>query len=98
MSFFYHYHDPPIGQLLLTGHETALTHIFFPDTWKEEDINKCVLEKSNFTQVTTQLDEYFGGERQVFDLPFDLRRTAFQRRVWQIVKTQSLSSSPATES
>lgn len=82
MSTFYYYHDSPIGQLLLTGHETALTQILFPGTWKEEDTNNCVLDKSNFTTVTTQLDEYFSGERQIFDLPLDLKGTAFQKQVW----------------
>jgi len=30
-----------------------------------------------------QLDEYFAGERKVFDLPLELRGTAFQRAVWR---------------
>ena len=83
MLIFYHYHDSPIGKLLLTGHETALTQIFFSGTWKEKDTNNCVLDKSNFTLVITQLDEYFRGERQHFDITLDLKGTVFQKQVWQ---------------
>jgi methylated-DNA-[protein]-cysteine S-methyltransferase len=32
--------------------------------------------------VRRQLEEYFRGERRVFDLPLDLRGTPFQLRVW----------------
>ena len=82
MSMLYYYHDSPIGQLLLTGHETALTQIFFPGTWKEEETNNCVPDKANFTEVTTQLNEYFRGKRQNFNVPLDLTGTAFQKQVW----------------
>lgn len=35
-------------------------------------------------QVITQLDEYFNGERMVFELPLDLSHgTDFQIKVWQ---------------
>lgn len=32
---------------------------------------------------TTQLQEYFRGQRTEFDLPLDMRGTAFQREVWK---------------
>jgi len=83
MSIFYCYHKTPIGKLLLVGHETALTQIFFPGTWKEQDIDDCILDKSNFIHVTTQLDEYFSGKLQQFTVPLDLRGTPFQKQVWQ---------------
>jgi len=30
-----------------------------------------------------QIDEYFSGFREVFDLPLDLRGTPFQKEVWR---------------
>lgn len=33
-------------------------------------------------QATTELDEYFSGTRQVFEVPVDLRGTPFQLSVW----------------
>ena len=32
--------------------------------------------------IYKQLNEYFSGERKVFDIPFDLKGTEFQKRVW----------------
>ncbi|MBT2690437.1 methylated-DNA--[protein]-cysteine S-methyltransferase [Bacillus sp. ISL-47] len=34
-------------------------------------------------KCTLQLDEYFRGERKVFDLPIDPQGTIFQRAVWK---------------
>ena len=34
-------------------------------------------------QTRTELDAYWRGERQVFDMPLDPQGTAFQKRVWQ---------------
>ncbi|MCY1435576.1 Methylated-DNA--protein-cysteine methyltransferase [compost metagenome] len=34
-------------------------------------------------EVVRQLDEYFAGKRQTFDLPLAPRGTQFQREVWQ---------------
>ena len=37
--------------------------------------------------AVSQLDEYFSGSRQAFDLPLDVRGTGFQRAVWsQVVR------------
>ncbi|KQW00432.1 methylated-DNA--[protein]-cysteine S-methyltransferase [Rhizobacter sp. Root1221] len=33
-------------------------------------------------EAATQLDDYFGGRRRVFDLPLDLHGTPFQKAVW----------------
>lgn len=35
------------------------------------------------SEALRQLEEYFRGERMAFNLPLDLRGTAFQRAVWQ---------------
>ena len=46
-------------------------------------------------EACAQLSAYFAGNRRAFDLPLDLRGTAFQRQVWSAVsaipysKTQS---------
>ena len=34
-------------------------------------------------EASRQLNEYFNGERKVFDLPLDLTGTSFQTKVWQ---------------
>lgn len=40
-----------------------------------------------FPDAVRQLDEYFRGERQQFELELDLVGTAFQRRVWEALLT-----------
>lgn len=37
------------------------------------------------SEVLTQLREYFAGARRSFDVPLDLRGTAFQKSVWREV-------------
>ena len=36
----------------------------------------------HFDTLRSQLDEYFKGKRQVFDIPLDLAGTEFQKQVW----------------
>ncbi len=36
--------------------------------------------------LKTQLDEYFAGQRQAFDLPFALHGTEFQIAVWNAIR------------
>ncbi|MBY0316573.1 MAG: methylated-DNA--[protein]-cysteine S-methyltransferase [Bdellovibrionales bacterium] len=36
----------------------------------------------NLYQAVKQLEEYFAGQRRVFDLPLDRKGTAFQEKVW----------------
>ena len=44
----------------------------------------CVPSTSSWLMDTLaeQMDEYFRGRRQNFDVPYDLRGTSFQKRVW----------------
>lgn len=40
-------------------------------------------ETALIKEAARQLNEYFNGERKVFDLPLDLTGTSFQTKVWQ---------------
>lgn len=42
-----------------------------------------VAEHPLFAVLQQQLDEYFAGTRQVFDLPLIMTGTSFQKKVWQ---------------
>jgi methylated-DNA-[protein]-cysteine S-methyltransferase len=37
-------------------------------------------------RIVAQLDGYFDDPRQCFDIPLKLRGTAFQRRVWRVLR------------
>jgi len=74
----------PIGDLLLTAREGALTSLHMiddrsdhpiPDDWREgDDLLKTASE---------QLGAYFEGRLQRFDLPINLIGTPFQLGVWE---------------
>jgi len=77
----YQYLDTPIGTLRLVSDGAALVAIEFEhrhgDTTGDVERSDPVLDR-----VATQLQEYFSGHRQRFDLPLAPRGTAFQRSVW----------------
>ncbi|MDI4497684.1 methylated-DNA--[protein]-cysteine S-methyltransferase [Moraxella nonliquefaciens] len=51
---------------------------------KQAELKDADKNQSIALQVITQLDEYFNGERMVFELPLDLSHgTDFQIKVWQ---------------
>ncbi len=80
------YYPSPIGILKIeAGKEKVLTISYMND---EVDFS---IEKSNekssipgrlAAMCIAQLEEYFAGTRQVFDLPFSQPGTDFQQKVW----------------
>ena len=76
-------YESPIGRLLLVGEHGFLLGVYFEDHVNGPPIPKDARQlPAAFDHVTTQLDEYFTGSRQVFDLPVRPIGTDFQRRVW----------------
>jgi methylated-DNA-[protein]-cysteine S-methyltransferase len=85
-TLYYHWLDSPLDQLLLTATEQSLTGLFLQDqkyfpaiapTWQAQP------ELPLFLQTQQQLEDYFRGDRQAFDLPLAPSGTAFQQQVWQ---------------
>ncbi len=52
----------------------------------KEDIIANPGQSRTAQKVCKQLDEYFAGSRQIFDLPLRLRGTAFQKEVWEALQ------------
>lgn len=84
MSRLYTYYPSPLGELLLAGDGERLQLIGFPEgkarmrhdaDWGRAD--------APFRDVKRQLDAYFAGELQNFDVALDPQGTAFQQSVWQ---------------
>ncbi len=78
----YRYIESPIGSLLLAGKADVLHIVGFPegkgkifpeDHWSEVD--------GSFTQAEDQLNEYFEGRRQAFELKLQPSGTPFQLQV-----------------
>ncbi len=84
---FYRYHDSPIGRLLLSGDAQGLQQLLMDierKPWRIGD--DWQLARGELDQVCRQLDEYFAGRRQRFDLQLAPQGTEFQRAVWQALQ------------
>lgn len=85
----------PLGELLLTALDTALTGVWFPTSrdplpkqraeWLEDDGSGPA--GAVLARARQQLTEYFAGTRTTFDLPLDAAGSAFERRVWDALRT-----------
>lgn len=86
LTMFYTVVESPVGQLLLAGERERLSRLSFlegrdspisisPD-WTRDD--------SQFSQIATQLREYFQGVRREFDIPLELgtNKPSFSSTVW----------------
>lgn len=84
----YHVHPSPLGELLLTSNGEALTGLHLPGGRHPPVIGDAAEEHAEpFRAVCLQLDEYFAGRRQHFDIPLAPTGTPFQRRVWSVLLT-----------
>ena len=80
----------PVGTLTLVASASGLRAVI----WPGERAGRVGLAGTTPTSgeapvlaaATTQLDEYFAGTRTTFDLPLDLRGTAFQLAAWQALR------------
>ncbi len=80
--------DTPIGALLVARSERGLCRIEF-DPEPERDLEpiarafgaRVLRAPKAVDDARRQLDEYFDGKRQRFDLPLDVRHADFGRRV-----------------
>ena len=81
-----------IGKLQVAATKTGICRIGFPRTqsqhwksWFELHFTHHPQEGSNpvLEEAFIQLREYFEGKRRSFQVPIDLRGTAFQLRVWR---------------
>jgi methylated-DNA-[protein]-cysteine S-methyltransferase len=85
-STVYSYYSSPVGRLLLTWDENALTGLTMarhngkearsPEPgWRRDD--------APFNIVHDQLRAFFAGELRTFELPLRMAGTPFQRLVWE---------------
>lgn len=90
MQLVYMYMDSPVGALKLVAHDQALVAVM----WDNEDHKRVRLaeliedrQHPMLLRVKKQLEQYFVGQRQQFDLPLDFQGTDFQQQVWQALLT-----------
>lgn len=85
--------DTPLGKMLAGATDNGICLFDFEYRKMMPQIQKRITtylsddfqqgEHPHFALLRSQLDEYFTGERQVFDLPLIFTGTSFQNRVWQ---------------
>jgi methylated-DNA-[protein]-cysteine S-methyltransferase len=88
--YIYKMLDSPVGRLTLVATDDGLAGILWendrpgrvPFNVEAEDHRHPVL-----LETERQLQEYFAGQRKEFTLPLDLDGTAFQRQVWNALRT-----------
>lgn len=81
MKVYTSYYNSPVGQLKLRCSDEHVLAVLFLDknAGTENEMHPlldlCIL----------QLNEYFSGNRKVFDLPLQQTGTDFQQKVWQLL-------------
>jgi methylated-DNA-[protein]-cysteine S-methyltransferase len=75
----------PLGTIVMAATDTALVGLWFDGQRHQPDPDAWPLVEHHpvLDATKTQLQQYFAGERQQFDLPLDLSGgTVFQQQVW----------------
>ncbi|MGB5458573.1 MAG: methylated-DNA--[protein]-cysteine S-methyltransferase [Eudoraea sp.] len=73
------YINTPLGSAKLEGDENGLTYVTLLET--DEPESKIIPE--DLEDAVYQLNEYFEGKRQNFDLLLNPEGTEFQKKVWE---------------
>ncbi|EHW8382202.1 methylated-DNA--[protein]-cysteine S-methyltransferase [Listeria monocytogenes] len=73
----------PVGDLFITIDEKWIRNISYDEPKNWELLEGNIIEKELFQALTIQLDDYFEGKREHFDLPVLLKGTDFQQKVCQ---------------
>jgi methylated-DNA-[protein]-cysteine S-methyltransferase len=78
--------ESPLGELtLVAGPGGVLRRLYFPGS--APALSAAEHDPASLAAATEQLEQYFAGERTTFDLDLDLAGTAFQRGVWDALRT-----------
>ncbi|MCL2526026.1 MAG: methylated-DNA--[protein]-cysteine S-methyltransferase [Coriobacteriia bacterium] len=77
--------DTPIGEVYLADSDGKLSGLYFEEYRLPAD--RCEQQTPLLDEAARQLDEYFAGTRNSFDLPLAPAGTDFQQAVWQALCT-----------
>lgn len=94
-SLYLHRLKTPLGPMLAGATEDAVCLLEFIDrpmlptqlTRIRKRFSETPIPQSNpmIARLSTQLEDYFNGKLQDFDIPLDLRGTPFQESVWNVL-------------
>ncbi len=76
--------DSPVGTLTLAGTADGVLHRL---AFGAASLPGAVADPNAFPDVRDQLEQYFAGTLQAFDLRLELVGTTWERRVWETLRT-----------
>ena len=76
-------YESPIGDLAIVASDQAIIQISLVQS---SDFNKDENAHQLCLNCQKQLEEYFSGERETFDLPIAYEGTPFQQKVWKALQ------------
>ena len=80
---YYQFTETPVGTVLFTSDGDSVTAMYWKVFKRTPMVGADWIESQQpFEEILKQLDEYFAGERSVFDVAYKLAGTEFQRSVW----------------
>jgi methylated-DNA-[protein]-cysteine S-methyltransferase len=77
-------YESPFGPLTLVAGARGLRELRFPG--RGAALDEGARDPDAFAEAFAQLEQYFAGERRRFELPLELGGSAFQRRVWELLR------------
>jgi methylated-DNA-[protein]-cysteine S-methyltransferase len=77
-------YESPLGRLTLVAGEAGLREVHFPG--RAPVLDPAGRDPDVLRDVREQLEEYFAGERETFEVALDVSGTAFRRRVWHALR------------
>ena len=85
MTYAFATYSSPVGELTMAASQTGLAALLWEDDAPSRvrwDRGEEAPHLALFKEVARQLDQYFDGQRTVFNLPLDFHGTPFQKTVW----------------
>ncbi len=86
LEYVYKLMPSPVGKIQLIAGANGLAAIL----WEAEDFSRIKMTPPTednthpvLLQTEQQLQEYFDGQRKVFDIPLDLKGSDFQLKIWK---------------
>jgi methylated-DNA-[protein]-cysteine S-methyltransferase len=83
MPFFKTTYDSPVGKLQIVCSDDALCALTFLD---KEPVEEEMQTNPLIDVTCLQLDEYFNGQRKLFQIPMLQSGTTFQLKIWALLQ------------
>ncbi len=81
--------ETPLGIAILEGDEKGISRLSILE--EQNEISSEI--PAVLSEAVAQLQEYFSGKRQVFELKLNPKGTEFQKQVWQLLQEIPYGSS-----